>query len=338
MTTLTYTTRTPGGPSSRARALPGSAWLPGGRMIRAEFMKQARRRGLMIAAAILTVGAVVAYFAIEEALHLGNPRQYGPAGGTHGLVNADMILGDLGAIVAILFGASAGSADVTAGVFRNLVTTGRSRAALFLARIPAGVALSMAFTMAGYAVAVASSVLLNGQQHLPPAALIPAGLAPAERGPGLPAQPGPELGHRIPAHNHRGNARAELVRDADARRDERPAQPPADAPRDRPVPAPAEGHRGVQQHGPDHVHHDDHRGPDRLGRPRRGRRDLADSQPGRLASGTPGAPEAPSRSAQHVPGQPPALLPAVRIRGGGGQAAAARAPLGVAAAWPGAGR
>ena len=175
MTTLTYTTRTPGGPSSRARALPGSAWLPGGRMIRAEFMKQARRRGLMIAAAILTVGAVVAYFAIEEALHLGNPRQYGPAGGTHGLVNADMILGDLGAIVAILFGASAGSADVTAGVFRNLVTTGRSRAALFLARIPAGVALSMAFTMAGYAVAVASSVLLNGQQHLPPAALIPAG-------------------------------------------------------------------------------------------------------------------------------------------------------------------
>jgi len=32
MTTVTYTTRTP---SSQARGLPGSAWLPGGRMIRA---------------------------------------------------------------------------------------------------------------------------------------------------------------------------------------------------------------------------------------------------------------------------------------------------------------
>jgi hypothetical protein len=141
MTTLTYTTRTP---SSHARALPGSAWLPGGRMIRAEFMKQARRRGLMIAAAVLTVGAVIAYFAVEEALHLHNPGQYSAAGGTHGLVNADFILAVLGAVVAILLGASAGAADVTAGVFRNLVTTGRSRAALFLARIPAGVALSIA--------------------------------------------------------------------------------------------------------------------------------------------------------------------------------------------------
>jgi ABC-type transport system involved in multi-copper enzyme maturation permease subunit len=175
MTTLTYTTRTPGGPSSNAGAGSGSAWLPGGRMIRAEFMKQSRRRGLMITAAVLTVGAVIAYFAVEEALHLHNPHQYGPAGGTHGLVNAAIILGELGGIVAILFGACAGAADVSAGVFRNLVSTGRSRAALFLARVPAGLTLSIAFTMAGYAVSVAIAVLLNGEQHLPPVALIPAG-------------------------------------------------------------------------------------------------------------------------------------------------------------------
>ncbi|MFI5066615.1 MAG: hypothetical protein ACHP9Z_21925 [Streptosporangiales bacterium] len=136
-------------------------------------MKQARRRGLMIAAAVLTVGPVLAYFAVQEALHLRNPRQYSPAGGTHGLVNADLILAGLGAIAAVAFGASAGAADVTAGVFRNLVTTGRSRAALFLARIPAGLALSIAFTMAGYAVAAASSVLLAGSQHVPAARLMP---------------------------------------------------------------------------------------------------------------------------------------------------------------------
>ena len=173
MTTLTYTTRTPDGPPAYARALAGSAWLPGRRQIRAEFMKQARRRGLMIAATVLTVASVITYFAVEEALHLHNPREYNPAGGTHGLVNADLILAELGAIVAVLFGASAGAADVTAGVFRNLVTTGRSRVALFLARIPAGLALSIAFTMAGYAVAVAASVLLAGSQHAPATRLMP---------------------------------------------------------------------------------------------------------------------------------------------------------------------
>ena len=172
MTTLTYTTRTPGGPPAYARALAGSAWLPGRRQIGAEFMKQARRRGLMISAAVLTVGSVITYFAVEEALHLHSPGRYNPAG-THGLVNADLILGELGAVVAVLFGASAGAADVTTGFFRNLVTTGRSRVALFLARIPAGLGLSIAFTMAGYAVAVAASVLLAGSQHAPAARLMP---------------------------------------------------------------------------------------------------------------------------------------------------------------------
>jgi hypothetical protein len=173
MTTLTYTTRTPDGPAAYTRALAGSAWLPGRRQVRAEFMKQARRRGLMIAATVLTVGSVIAYFAVEEALHLHSPARYQPAGGTHGLANADLILAMLGAIVAVLFGASAGAADVTAGVFRNLVTTGRSRVALFLARIPAGLVLSVAFTMAGYAVAVAASVLLAGSQHAPATRLMP---------------------------------------------------------------------------------------------------------------------------------------------------------------------
>lgn len=172
MTTLTYTTRTPDGPPAYARTLAGSAWLPGRRQIGAEFMKQARRRGLMISAAVLAVGSVITYFAVEEALHLHSPGRYNPAG-PHGLVNADLILGELGALVAVLFGASAGAADVTAGFFRNLVTTGRSRVALFLARIPAGLGLSVAFTMAGYAVAVAASVLLAGSQHAPAPRLVP---------------------------------------------------------------------------------------------------------------------------------------------------------------------
>ena len=133
----------PPGPRA-AWALTGDAWLPGVRLIRAEFLKLTRRRGLMIMAAALTAAAVIA----------GD------------LVRTGYLPGACYALMAILLGVSAGTADVTAGVFSGLVTTGRSPVALFLARIPAGLALSAAFTLAGYLVAVAGPALLAGH---PPA-------------------------------------------------------------------------------------------------------------------------------------------------------------------------
>jgi hypothetical protein len=126
-------------------ALTGDAWLPGVRLIRAEFLKLTRRRGLMITAAALTVVAVIA----------------------SDLARAGVWPRVCYALLAILLGASAGAADVTAGVFSGLIATGRSPVALFLARIPAGVALSAAFTLAGYLAALAGTALFAGR---PPAA------------------------------------------------------------------------------------------------------------------------------------------------------------------------
>lgn len=123
-----------------AWALTGDAWLPGVRLIRAEFLKLTRRRGLMITAAALTAGAVIASY----------------------LVRTDVLPGAGYALMAVLLGVCAGTADVTAGVFSGLVSTGRSPVALFLARIPAGLALSVAFTLAGYVVAAAGPALLAG--------------------------------------------------------------------------------------------------------------------------------------------------------------------------------
>ena len=143
------TTGQPGADEPDRWALTGDAWLPGVRLIRAEFLKLTRRRPLMSAAAALTAGAVMASY----------------------LVRADVLPGAGYALMAILLGVTAGAADVAAGVFRGLVTTGRSPVALFLARIPAGLALSAGFTLAGYLVAVAGSALLAGP---PPAA--PGGL------------------------------------------------------------------------------------------------------------------------------------------------------------------
>src|ERR1700722_837062 len=78
------------------------------------------------------------------------------------LVRVDVWPGAGYALMATLLGVSAGTADVTAGVFGGLVTTGRSPVALFLARIPAGLALSVGFTLAGYVVGDAGPALLAG--------------------------------------------------------------------------------------------------------------------------------------------------------------------------------
>ena len=61
-------------------------------------------------------------------------------------------MAELGFIIAATVGAAAGTTDLTDGMFRHLVITGRSRVALFLARIPAGLAIllpivALAFTM-----------------------------------------------------------------------------------------------------------------------------------------------------------------------------------------------
>ena len=61
-------------------------------------------------------------------------------------------MAELGFIIAVTVGAAAGTTDLTDGMFRHLVITGRSRIALFLARIPAGLAIllpvvALAFTL-----------------------------------------------------------------------------------------------------------------------------------------------------------------------------------------------
>ena len=50
-------------------------------------------------------------------------------------------MAELGFIMAVTVGAAAGTTDLTDGMFRHLVITGRSRIALFFARIPAGLAI-----------------------------------------------------------------------------------------------------------------------------------------------------------------------------------------------------
>ena len=120
---------------------------------------------------------VIMYTAVEL-FHLSNSTKYGPAGGISNFGHAMELMGQLaGMIAAALVGAAAGTLDLNSGVFRDLVSSGRSRTHLFLARIPGGLALLLPFVAVAYGLAAVLSVLLAGGLPTPSAALfIKAGL------------------------------------------------------------------------------------------------------------------------------------------------------------------
>jgi hypothetical protein len=134
------------------------------RPIQAEILKLARRRGLMIWSALLTVGSVAVVYIVLLSLHAANAAKHGPAGGAENLKHVMFLLSGLGAIAGIIIGSTAGSQDVSAGVFRDLVVTGRSRAALFNVRFPGAVAVFLPLLAAGFGLAVLGSYAFAGDQ------------------------------------------------------------------------------------------------------------------------------------------------------------------------------
>jgi hypothetical protein len=127
--------------------------IPTAAMISTRFMELRRRRGLMITLILVTIGIPTVFLAIRLILHDVDPKSYGPAGGydIYSAMSAG-VLYTFGFIVAATLGCSAGSLDLSEGVFRHLVVTGRSRIALYLARIPAGLAIIGTLVAIGFAI------------------------------------------------------------------------------------------------------------------------------------------------------------------------------------------
>lgn len=137
--------------------------LPVPRLVGADILKLGKNRSLAAVTAGLTVGAV----AIIELLHVANPGKHGPAGDVHNLGHLAALIAMLGAAAAAIVGSRVGAGDKDAGVYRDLVVTGRSRTSLFLSRIPAGDAYLLPFVAAAYAVAAVSAVVLAGSDPTP---------------------------------------------------------------------------------------------------------------------------------------------------------------------------
>jgi hypothetical protein len=128
-------------------------------MIATRFMELRKRRGLMIALIVVNIGIPTIFLVVRLLAHAFDPKSYGPAGGYSiytGLIAVVMYV--FGFIVAATLGCTAGSVDLSEGMFRHLVVTGRSRLALYLARIPAGLAIVVPLVAVGFTIVCAVCV------------------------------------------------------------------------------------------------------------------------------------------------------------------------------------
>jgi hypothetical protein len=128
----------------------------------AEILKLVRRRGLISSAALLTLGPVVVSYGVLATLHAVDPVRWGPAGGAENLGSALGALALFVTVAAVIVSTTAGSQDASSGVFRDLVVTGRSRTALFLARVSGALAVYLPLLAAAFTLAVAASYAFAG--------------------------------------------------------------------------------------------------------------------------------------------------------------------------------
>jgi hypothetical protein len=133
--------------------------IPTAALVATRFMELRRRRGLIAALTVVTIGIPTVFLAARLLLHAIAPNTYGPAGGYDIYTGLSAgVLYVFGFIVAAALGCTAGSDDLTDGVFRHLVITGRSRVALYLARIPAGLAIIVPLVAIGFSIVCAVCV------------------------------------------------------------------------------------------------------------------------------------------------------------------------------------
>lgn len=166
----------PSGPPPDHRGSP----VPTLGMIATRFNELRKRRGLMVALTLVTVGIPTVFLAVRLLLHAVAPKTYGPAGGYD--IYTAMVSGVLyvfGFIVAATLGATAGSVDLTDGMFRHLVVTGRSRLALYAARIPAGLAIIVPLVAVGFAIVCAVCVFAAPTRLVFNGVTVPANLSRA---------------------------------------------------------------------------------------------------------------------------------------------------------------
>ena len=125
------------------------------RLVSAEFLKLRKRTGMVLIALGLTVVPALIMLAVTGG---GDFR----TGGMRSYADQIGVVAMLVVVCGVLVGATIGTADVTSGVFRDLVVTGRSRLDLYAARVPAGLVLVLVAAGLGFGIVVATAFLSAG--------------------------------------------------------------------------------------------------------------------------------------------------------------------------------
>ncbi len=160
-------------PRPQHRHPPRSGLAMAMQMFGADVLKLRKKRGTLIWAMVLAIAPIVIFFAVTAIQHSSNPAKYEPAGGLHAFSDGLRVLAlFFGPLAAILIGVEAGTGDASAGVFRDLVVTGRSRLSLFLSRLPAALALCWAVILTGFVLLLAGSFVFASNLPTPGGALI----------------------------------------------------------------------------------------------------------------------------------------------------------------------
>lgn len=146
--------------------------VPWRAMVGAELMKLRKRRGLFWSTLVLVVAPVVVGYFVLTLQHALEPEHAGPAGGIANLRSTYEFLTQVGMVAAIMVGVTAGGGDLGAGIFRELVVTGRSRMALFGVRFPGGILFLAPYVLAAAALASVASVVLPSSGRGPDAMLM----------------------------------------------------------------------------------------------------------------------------------------------------------------------
>jgi ABC-type transport system involved in multi-copper enzyme maturation permease subunit len=151
----------------------GSPVTLAAQMFGADFLKLRRKRWLVLLSLFLTLGILVIIYAVTVIEHAADPAKYGAAGGTSNFRDGMRVLAlFFGPLAAILIGVEAGTGDASAGVFRDLVVTGRSRLALFATRVPAALALCWTVTLSGFVLLLVGSIVFASNLPTPDASLV----------------------------------------------------------------------------------------------------------------------------------------------------------------------
>jgi hypothetical protein len=139
-------------------------------MIKAELLKLYKRRSVSIALVTLTVGIVVIVMVVPEIYHLTRPHSTGPSGGLRGMWHGSIALAVIGSVAGMIVGSAAGTGDLSSGIFRDLVATGRSRWTLFAVRVPSVLLYFVPVVTVAFALMVGFDKWFGGANLCPPAA------------------------------------------------------------------------------------------------------------------------------------------------------------------------